>query len=107
LYETYVSYVQELEVPNRKHTLEVGKPKTLDVTEARQSFATLISEVGFGHDRVVLCRNGKKVAALVPLDDLALLERLENEADLAEVRRIDANSKFFSSAEARKILGLK
>lgn len=92
---------------NRQKTLEISKPKTLDVTEARQSFATLISEVGFGHDRVVLCRNGKKIAALVPLDDLELLERLENEAEVTEARRIDANSKFYSSAEARKKLGLK
>jgi prevent-host-death family protein len=82
-------------------------PRKVDVTEARQSFANLISEVGYGHDRVVLCRNGKRVAALIPVDDLALLQHLENEMDLSESRRILAKSKFYTSAEARKKLGIE
>ena len=36
--------------------------------------------------RVVLCRGGKDVAGLVPLDDLLLLRELEDRLDLDEAR---------------------
>ncbi len=37
-------------------------------------------------ERVVLYREDKRVAALVPLDDLALLEELEDRMDLEAAR---------------------
>ena len=79
----------------------------MDVTEARQRFADVISTVGFGHHRVILCRNGKQIAALIPMDDLEYWQSIENERDLAEARRIDANSKFYTSQEAHRMLGIK
>jgi antitoxin (DNA-binding transcriptional repressor) of toxin-antitoxin stability system len=42
--------------------------------------------VAFGRERVVLTRHGKRVAAVVPIEDLELLESLEDMSDLEEVR---------------------
>jgi hypothetical protein len=42
--------------------------------------------VAFGHDRIVLSRHGKDVAALVPMGDLNLIERCE-ELEKAPVSR--------------------
>ncbi|MCC6618936.1 MAG: type II toxin-antitoxin system Phd/YefM family antitoxin [Chloroflexi bacterium] len=56
------------------------------ISEARESFSTTINRVAFGRERVVLTRHGKRVAAVVPIEDLDLLESLEDANDLDEVR---------------------
>lgn len=56
------------------------------ISEARESFSTTINRVAFGGERVVLTRHGRRVAAVVPIEDLDLLERLEDARDLDEVR---------------------
>lgn len=56
------------------------------ISEARGSFSTTINRVAFGGERVVLTRHGRRVAAVVPIEDLELLESLEDARDLDEVR---------------------
>lgn len=56
------------------------------ISEARESFSTTVNRVAFGGERVVLTRHGKRVAAVVPVEDLDLLEELEDARDLEEVR---------------------
>jgi hypothetical protein len=48
--------------------------------------------VAFGKERVVLRRRGKEVAAVVPIDDLRLLEDLEDRIDLLDARTALAES---------------
>lgn len=83
-----------------------------NTTEAREDFSTLINQVAFGKERVILHRRGKDVAAIVPLEDLRLLERLIEEAedrlDIDEAERIlaDPAEKPVPWEQARKELGL-
>ena len=56
------------------------------ISEAREAFSTTVNRVAFGGERVVLTRHGKRVAAVVPIEDLELLESLEDARDLDEVR---------------------
>jgi len=56
------------------------------IAEARDNFAELVNRAAFGKERVVLSRRGREVAAIVPLEDLALLETLEDLVDLDEAR---------------------
>jgi prevent-host-death family protein len=56
------------------------------ISEARESFSTTVNKVAFGGERVVLTRHGRRVAAVVPIEDLELLERLEDASDLDDVR---------------------
>ncbi len=58
-------------------TFELTKMKKLEATQARQEFSDTLNEVAFGHDRIVVSRHGKDVAALVPMSDLELIERCE------------------------------
>jgi prevent-host-death family protein len=51
--------------------------KKIEATRAREEFSDTLNEVAFGHDRIVLSRHGKDIAALVPLIDLDLIERCE------------------------------
>lgn len=59
----------------------------ISVAHAREHFAEYLGRVTFSKDRVVVTKHGKKVAAVVPYEDLELLERLEDEADLKEIKR--------------------
>ncbi len=56
------------------------------ISEARETFSTTINRVAFKGERVVLTRHGKRVAAVVPIEDLELLEALEDRRDPDEVR---------------------
>ena len=56
------------------------------ISEARETFSTTVNWVAFGNERVVLTRHGRRVAAVVPIEDLELLEALEDARDLDEVR---------------------
>ena len=56
-------------------------------SEARENFATILNEVAFGGERVLLHRHGKDVAAVVPIEDFQLLEALEDKMDLETARK--------------------
>jgi len=58
----------------------------LPASKARQSFADTINRAAYGKERVVVRRRGKEIAAVVPIDDLRLLEELEDRIDLADAR---------------------
>ena len=45
------------------------------ITDIRDNLADVLNRVAYGGERLVLERRGKGVAALVSMDDLALLQR--------------------------------
>jgi prevent-host-death family protein len=56
------------------------------ISDVRGSFSSTVNRAAFGGERVVLTRHGKRVAAVVPIADLELLESLEDAVDLDEAR---------------------
>lgn len=58
----------------------------LPITDAREDLAEVVNRVAYGHERVRLTRRGKPLAAVVPIEDVELLERLEDQADLDAMR---------------------
>ena len=52
--------------------------------EARQNFSDVINRAAYGKERVILTRRGKPFAAVVPMDDIELLETLEDKVDLED-----------------------
>ena len=63
---------------------------TISAEKARNSFSELLSHTAYSKDRVVVTRNGKKMVAIVSIEDLELLERLadkiEDELDAEDIR---------------------
>jgi len=59
--------------------------ETKRVSEARGEFAELVNRAAYRHERVLLTRHGKAVAAIIPTDDLELLEALEDKEDLEAI----------------------
>ncbi len=66
--------------------LEIG------VTEARDHLGQLVSRAEYNEERIVLTRNGRAVAALVPIDALRDLEAAEDAADLVAGKRAAAEA---------------
>jgi prevent-host-death family protein len=66
---------------------------TISTVKAREQLSTVINRAAFGKERVVLTRRGKEVAAVVPIEDVKLLEELEDRIDLEEARAALAEAK--------------
>jgi prevent-host-death family protein len=60
---------------------EIDTYPSQSLIETRAKLAETINRVQYGRERIVLRRHGKCVAVVVPIEDLELLERLEDEAD--------------------------
>lgn len=73
--KTYGSF--EMYEPTAEH--ETGH---VSVSEARDQFAELVNRAAYGHERVLVARRGRPIAAIVPIEDVKLLERIEDETDL-------------------------
>ena len=58
----------------------------VSTVEARDQLSTIINRAAFGKERVVLTRRGKELAAVVPIEDVKLLEELEDRLDLEATR---------------------
>jgi prevent-host-death family protein len=59
----------------------------LTASEARQNFSDILSRAEYRGERVIVHRGKKAVAAVVPIEDVELLERLEDEIDVAAARK--------------------
>lgn len=70
---------------------------SLPCADARERFDELLRRAVKDKDRVVLTRRGKPVAALVPIEDLELLEAIEDRLDADAFRR--AKEEFERSGE--------
>jgi prevent-host-death family protein len=60
--------------------------KTVSLDEAQASLLALLIQAKDTRERVVVTRDGEPVAAVVPLEDLELLEELESTLDLSDAR---------------------
>ena len=66
---------------------------TINIVKVRSRLADSVNRVAYQGERIVLERRGKGVAALVSMEDLALLEKLEDEADAKAARKAIAQMK--------------
>lgn len=65
----------------------------IPLTELRDDLGNVVNRVAIGRERVVLQRNGKDTAAIVPMEDLELLRQIEDRMDLADARKALAEVK--------------
>ena len=76
---------------------------TLNSTDARENLADVLNRVAYAKDRVRITRRGKEVAAVVPIEDLELIERLEDEIDVREAEKALREAKKKGTIPLRKI----
>lgn len=79
----------------------------IPASKARERFAELLNDVAGHGDRVILHRHGKDVAAVIPVEDLALLEALEDRYDVEAARAaLEESGERVAWPKLRKQLGL-
>jgi prevent-host-death family protein len=70
----------------------------LNVSKAREEFPDVVNRAAYGKERTIVSRRGKDLAAVIPIEDLRLLERLARE----EMDRIDIEDARAALAEAEE-----
>lgn len=58
--------------------------KEISTAETRKHMAELLNRAAYGGERFVVTRHGKELAAIVPLSDVTLLDRLRSLLDQKE-----------------------
>ena len=83
--------------------------KNVTTADARKNLSELLNRAAYGGERFVVTRHGKELVAIVPLEDLALLDRIRR---LLEEREFEAALREMAEAgtvpwdEVRRDLGL-
>jgi len=83
--------------------------RDISTVELRQSLSDAVNRAAFGKERVVLTRRGRKLAGIVPFEDIELLEALEERKDMEDAKKAlkEAAKKGTISLDAlKKELGL-
>lgn len=57
---------------------------TVQASAARDQFPDIINRAAYAKERTVVAKRGKEVAAVVPIEDLRLLQEIEDHLDIEE-----------------------
>ena len=57
---------------------------TVQASAARDHFPDIINRAAYAKERTVVAKRGKEVAAVVPIEDLRLLQEIEDHLDIEE-----------------------
>ena len=60
---------------------------TVTTAEARKKLAEIVNKVAYGKEPVVLTRRGEEIAALIPMEELELLQLIEDRIDIEDAKK--------------------
>ena len=60
---------------------------TVTTAEARKHLSEIINKVAYGKDPVILTRRGEKIAALISMEELELLQFIEDHIDIEDAKK--------------------
>jgi prevent-host-death family protein len=78
----------------------------VSMTKARQDFTNIANRVMFGNERICIEKNNKPAVAIVPVEDLEILEALEDKIDLEEALKALKKPGFIRLKDLKKKLGI-
>ncbi len=80
---------------------------TVSTVDARKNFADIVNQVAYGKEPIVLTRRGQEIAALISIEELELLRKIEDYIDIADAKKALADSgENMTAVEMWKQLGL-
>ena len=79
--------------------------KRLTTSEVREALSDTLNRVRYRKERIILKRRNKDIAALVPIEDLELLEEIEERQDIKDAMK--ALEEYRRTGEATPIGELK
>ena len=63
------------------------------MAEARKNLTDIVGRVAYGGERIAIRRRNKDLAVLIPVEEAALLEEIEDHLDVKAARKSLAESK--------------
>lgn len=84
MYNSYMPRPSQKSPPRRARRSD---PTQVTTAAARAGFADIVNRAAYGKERIVLTRRGRRIAAVVPFEDVAALERIEDAIDLREAKK--------------------
>ena len=79
---------------------------TISMSEIRLKLSELANRVIYGGERVVVEKNNKPAFAMVSVEDMELLQRLEDEMDIKAAAEALKEGNFVSWEQVKKELGM-
>jgi len=79
---------------------------TVQVSQFRDNLSELANKVAYAGERICVHRNGKPLFAIVPVDDVRLLEHLEDRMDLEIAKQALKRNDFVAWKQIKKELNL-
>lgn len=81
--------------------------KTITTADARKNFADIVNTVAYGKEPIVLTRRGQEIAALISIEELQLLRKIEDHIDIEDAKKaLKEPGENISADEFWKELGL-
>jgi prevent-host-death family protein len=81
--------------------------KTITTADARKNFADIVNTVAYGKEPIVLTRRGQEIAALISIEELQLLQKIEDYIDIKDAKKaLEEPGENISADEFWKELGL-
>ncbi len=62
----------------------------ISFAEAREQFAEMVDRAADDKERIVVTRYGKRIVAIVPIEDVEAIEKIEDRIDRRALRRARA-----------------
>ena len=79
----------------------------MNIVKMSANLAEIVERVVTDGERIVLERRGKRVAALVPVEDLQVLEDLEDEVDVRAAKKAVKEKGAIPLEKIKQRLGMK
>lgn len=80
---------------------------TISIAEGRKKLADIVNKVAYGNEPVILTRRGEKIAALISMEELQLLQKIEDFIDIEDAQKaLDEPGKNIAAEKFWSKLGL-
>lgn len=80
---------------------------TITTADARKNFADIVNKVAYGKEPVILTRRGQEIAALISIDELQLLQKIEDHIDIEDAKKaLEETGENLSAEDFWKQLGI-
>lgn len=61
--------------------------RDMSTVELRENLSDAVNRAAFGKERIILTRRGRKLAGIVPFEDIERLEALEDRKDIEDAKK--------------------
>jgi prevent-host-death family protein len=78
----------------------------MSISVAREKFAEIVNRAEYRGERVIVRRHNRDVAAVIPVEDLELLQKIEDQMDIKDALKALKEPRGKTSKELRAELGL-